>query len=81
MILAYETRGELTENRHDGCVAVVGPEGIRYGAGEWGENYFFRSSSKPIQALPVLLMGLDKAYGLTEEECAVMAGSNAGEPY
>lgn len=81
MILAYETRGELTENRHNGCVAVVGLGGLLYKAGRTEEYYFFRSSSKPLQALPVLLLGLDKAYGLTEEECAVMAGSNAGEPY
>ena len=80
MILAYETRGELTENRHDGCVAVVDRDGLRYRAGEAEDVYFFRSASKPIQALPVLLLGLDRSYGLTGEECAVMAGSNAGEP-
>ena len=79
MRLAYETRGELTENLHEGCVAVVGEEGIRYAGGRWADPYFFRSASKPVQALPVLLLGLDRKYGLTEEECAVMAGSNAGE--
>lgn len=80
MILATETRGALVENRHDGCVAVVDENGLRYKAGRPLDDYFFRSSSKPIQALPVLLLGLDKAYGLTDEECAIMAGSNAGEP-
>ena len=81
MLLARETRGELTENLHYGCAAVMGEDGIRFRGGRWEEKYFFRSSSKPIQALPVLLLGLDRTYGLTEEECAVMAGSNAGEPY
>jgi len=80
MILAYETRGELTENRHEGYVAVVDREGLRYRAGAVEEVCFFRSPSKPIQALPALLLGLDKTYGLTEAECAIMAGSNAGEP-
>jgi L-asparaginase II len=81
MLLAYETRGELTENLHRGCVAVVGENGPLYGGGRWRDPYFFRSASKPIQALPVLLLGLDRQYGLTDAECAVMAGSNAGEPY
>ena len=81
MILAVETRGELIENRHDGCVAVVDRSGLFRKAGRWGDTYFFRSASKPIQALPVLLLGLDRQYGLSEEEIAVMAGSNAGEPY
>ena len=81
MLLATESRGELIENRHEGCVAVVGEEGLRYYGGRWADRYFFRSSSKPIQALPVLLLGLDKTYGLTDEECAIMAGSNAGEKY
>lgn len=81
MILAIETRGELIENRHDGCVAVVDKSGLRWKGGRWNDTYFFRSASKPIQALPVLLLGLDRQYGLTEEETAVMAGSNAGEPY
>ena len=80
MLLASESRGELIENRHAGCVAAVGEEGVRYAGGRWEDRYFFRSSSKPIQALPVLLLGLDRAYGLTDGECAVMAGSNAGEP-
>lgn len=80
MLLATESRGELIENRHEGCVAVVGEDGLRYRGGRWADRVFFRSCSKPIQALPMLLLGLDKLYGLTDEECAIMAGSNAGEP-
>ena len=79
MLLAVETRGELTENLHEGSVAVVGEEGIRFFGGRYRDPVFFRSASKPIQAVPVLLLGLDRKYGLTEEELAVMAGSNAGE--
>ncbi|MBQ8369803.1 MAG: asparaginase [Clostridia bacterium] len=80
-LLTIETRGQLTENRHFGCIAVVGENGVIASSGAYREEYFFRSSSKPIQALPVLLLGLDKEYGLSEEECAIMAGSNAGETY
>ena len=80
MLLAYETRGEIRENEHRGCAAVVGENGLLYCGGRWSEPYFYRSASKPIQALPVLLLGLDRQYGLCGGEIAVMAGSNAGLP-
>jgi len=80
-LLTIETRGQLTENRHWGCICVVDEKGVVASSGAYQDNYFFRSSSKPIQALPVLLMGLDKEYGLSEAETAIMAGSNAAEDY
>lgn len=80
-LLTIETRGQLTENRHWGCICVVDENGVAASVGAYRDEYYFRSSSKPIQALPVLLLGLDKEYGLSEEECAIMAGSNAGEDY
>ena len=42
---------------------------------------FFRSSSKPIQALPVIARGLDKKYGLTDEETAIFSGSHQGDTF
>ena len=80
-ILTTETRGGMVENVHCGTVCVVSERGVEYSTGRYTDDYFFRSSSKPIQALPVLLLGLDKKYGLSEDECAIMAGSNAGEKY
>ena len=35
MLLATESRGELIENRHEGCVAVVGEDGLRNRGGRW----------------------------------------------
>lgn len=80
-ILTTETRGGMVENVHCGTVCVVSERGVEYSTGRYTDEYFFRSSSKPIQALPVLLLGLDKKYGLSDDECAIMAGSNAGEKY
>ncbi len=80
-VLTTETRGGMVENVHCGAICVVSERGTEYSAGRSTDDYFFRSSSKPIQALPVLLLGLDKKYGLSDEECAIMAGSNAGEVY
>lgn len=80
-VLTIETRGDLTENFHSGCIAVVSEKGLVASAGNWQEPCFYRSSSKPIQALPVLLLGLDKLYGLSDMECAMLAGSIAGEQH
>ena len=80
-LLTVETRGQLIENRHWGCICVVDENGVVASSGAYQDEYFFRSSSKPIQALPVLLLGLDKQYGLNDAECAIMAGSNAAEDY
>ena len=80
-VLTIETRGGLVENVHSGAICVVSERGVEYSVGRYAEEYFFRSTSKPIQALPVLMLGLDKKYGLTDGECAIMMGSNAGETY
>jgi len=80
VLLTTESRGNIIENRHYGLVCVVDENGIVSHAGNPEAVVFYRSSSKPIQALPLLVMGLDKKYGLSDIECAIMAGSNAGEP-
>ena len=79
-LLTTESRGGIIENRHYGIICVVDENGIVSHVGNPDTVVYFRSSSKPIQALPLLLMGLDKKYGLSDIECAIMAGSNAGEP-
>lgn len=78
--MTTESRGGLIENRHYGIICVAGRDGVTAQAGNSEAVCFFRSAAKPIQVLPFLLMGLDKKYGLTDAECAIMAGSNAGEP-
>ena len=39
---------------------------VIYQAGDSDDLIFYRSASKPIQALPVFKYGLDKAYGIEE---------------
>jgi L-asparaginase II len=49
----------------------------------WGDTsrpVFYRSASKPLQALEVVLSGAADAFGLSEEEVAIAAGSHNGEP-
>ncbi|MCL2547970.1 MAG: asparaginase [Symbiobacteriaceae bacterium] len=80
--LVEEYRGGILENTHDGFIAVVDVDGHLVGsAGNVDAMVFYRSASKPIQALPVLAWGLDKEFGFSDEELAIMASSHRGEPF
>jgi L-asparaginase II len=45
-----------------------------------GPPAFFRSSSKPLQAIPLVESGAADAFDLAEEELALACGSHSGEP-
>lgn len=79
-VLTREYRGDTPDLTHYGYLCVVDERGkVLYQVGDPDEIVFYRSASKPIQALPVLARGLDERYELTEEECVLFAGSHAGE--
>ena len=78
-VLFEEYRGEILECLHHGMVCIADKEGIIAGLGDTEWTCFYRSCSKPIQALPVIMRGLDKKYGLTEEETAIFSGSHCGD--
>ena len=78
--LVHDYRGNVIENTHVGRICVVDAGGkIACSAGDPEAATYYRSTSKPLQALPVLIRGLDKKYGLTDREVAILAGSHAGE--
>lgn len=80
-ILVEEYRGGLLENIHPGRTCVIDrSRNIVFSAGDTSAPLYYRSSSKPIQALAPLLDGLDRKYGLTMRETALLCGSHAGEP-
>lgn len=67
---------------HYGYVCIVDENSnVLYSAGDCDDLVFYRSASKPIQALPVFKYGLDKLYGIKEKESVVMSASHAGEPF
>ncbi len=76
-------RGALVESVHRGRVAVCGPDGELIEATGDPDGYVYaRSSAKPFQAMPLLLSGAADAFGLTDEELAVVCAShNAEEPH
>jgi len=78
-VLFEEYREDILECVHHGTVCVVNKDGIAAAVGDPGWICYYRSASKPIQSLPVLMHGLDLKYGLTEEETALFSGSHWGD--
>jgi L-asparaginase II len=80
VVLLQETRGKIVENIHNGRVVIVDAGGkILFQAGDSQALTYYRSASKPLQALAVLRRKLDLQYGFSGAETAIMAGSHMGE--
>ena len=79
-VLVEVTRGPIVESTHFGIVAVADVDGeLAAWAGNPGVVTFYRSSSKPIQAIPLVESGAADHFGFTDKEIAVMCGSHGGE--
>ena len=79
-ILAKVYRGKTVESIHYGSVAVVDSSGkLIYRIGDPNFVTFLRSSAKPFQAIPVVELGVAEAFGFTQQEIAIIAGSHNGE--
>ena len=74
------TRGPLLECFQIGSIAIVDESGLRLSAGDVTFVSYYRSSSKPIQILPLYPLEIDTKYGLTDEELSIMSGSLACSP-
>jgi len=77
--LAQVTRDGVVESTHFGRIAACSPDGrLLASAGDPDGVQFWRSSSKPIQALSVVTSGAADRFGLTERELAVCCASHSG---
>ncbi len=80
--LVNEYRGDTLDLIRFGHLVIVNERGDAvFSLGEPDTPVFCRSASKPIQALPVIARGLDKRYGITDEESAIFAASHMGEEF
>jgi L-asparaginase II len=80
-IVVEQTRGPLVENIFRGDVAVVDATGrLLFRVGDAGKKTFWRSSAKPIQAMPVVLTGAADAFGFDARHLAIFSASHNGEP-
>ncbi|MDP3487998.1 MAG: asparaginase [Bacillota bacterium] len=79
--LVHITRNSLIESIHRGDLAVVDSDGnLVYSVGSPKNKVaFIRSSSKPIQAIPIIECGAADHYSLSEEELAIFCASHNGE--
>lgn len=79
--IVTEERGGIVEALHHVHAAVVDSSGrLIASSGDPHHCTFTRSCLKPIQAIPIIEHGVHEAYGLTNEEIAIIAGSHSGEP-
>lgn len=79
-LLVNEYRGGLLECAHYGHICIIDEQTRIAGrAGNPHATVFTRSSAKPIQALPGIRAGIIGAYGLTDEEIAIMTASHRAE--
>ena len=79
-VLVEAVRGHIVESMHYGVIAVSDPDGdLLAWAGNPGTVTYYRSASKPIQALALVESGGADHFGFTEEEIAITCGSHGGE--
>ena len=79
-ILVKVYRKDTIESIHPGAIVVVDSSGkLLYSVGDPNFVTFLRSSAKPLQALVVVESGAAEAFGLTQQEIAIISGSHNGE--
>lgn len=80
-VLVEILRGTMVENVHRGHVAVVDSAGnLLFRCGEPGGRFYWRSSAKPFQALPLVETGAADHYGLSDADLAICCGSHIAQP-
>jgi L-asparaginase II len=74
------TRNARLESLHRGAAAVVDARGkLIASLGNPKQPVYLRSAAKPFQALAFVCSGAADAYGVTEEELALICASHSGE--
>jgi L-asparaginase II len=78
LVKAY--RQDTIESIHHGAIVVVDSAGeLKYSVGDPSFVTFLRSSAKPLQAIVVVESGAAEAFGLSQQEIALISGSHNGE--
>lgn len=81
-IVVRSWRGDVIEGVFRAHIAVVDTEGrLLYSVGDPSHFTYWRSSSKPFQALPLIESGAADEYRFSEEEIAVTCASHSGEDF
>lgn len=78
--LLHVLRGGILESVHRGAVMVARGDEVDAVAGDPAWVVFYRSTSKPLQALVGVTSGAADAFGFTSKELALAAGSHSTRP-
>ncbi len=80
-VLVHVTRGGIIESMHRGRYVIVdGAGNVCDAMGDYDTPIYPRSSTKIFQALPMILCGAHKEYGLNHTHIAITCASHRGEP-
>jgi L-asparaginase II len=80
-VIVEVDRSGFVESQHFGVVAVADAEGtVVAAAGDPDLPIYLRSCAKPLQAMAVLGLGVERELGLGPLALAGAAGSHSGEP-
>lgn len=80
-VIVEVERSGFVESQHFGAVAVADAEGtVVAAAGDPDLPIYLRSCAKPLQAMAVLGLGVERELGLGALALAGAAGSHSGEP-
>jgi L-asparaginase II len=80
-VIVEVDRSGFVESQHVGAVAVADAEGtVVAAAGDPELPIYLRSCAKPLQAMAVLSLGVERELGLGAPALAGAAGSHSGEP-
>ncbi len=78
-VLVEAIRGDMTESRHRGSVAVVDAHGrVALAVGDTESPVFARSGLKPVQALALIETGAANAFHLANAHIALACASHNG---
>src|SRR5690554_1778181 len=81
-ILARLYRGNLVESVHRGNWVITDRTGkIVHYQGDHQQVVYWRSSAKPIQAIPLIAEGVADHFNFTPAELALCCASHSGENY
>jgi L-asparaginase II len=79
-ILVEMTRGPNVESRHAGAIAISDPEGdLLLAIGDVECPIYPRSAVKVMQAIPLIESGAADAFGLDDDELAVVCASHSAD--
>jgi L-asparaginase II len=79
-ILVEMTRGPNVESRHAGAIAISDPEGdLLLAIGDVECPIYPRSAVKVMQAIPLVESGAADAFGLDDDELAVVCASHSAD--